>query len=141
MESDEQFQLGQRVLSDQSFAQWLAMSLTTFESGRADMELLVRSELLQQHGFVAGGVVCSIADNALTFAGGSVLGPHVLTSEFKINFLRPARGPRLVARARVVHAGRRQAVCQCEVLTVTHDGHETLCALAQGTVVIKPDAP
>ena len=56
-----------------------------------------------------GGAIASLADNALTFAGGTVLGVAVVTSEFKINFLRPALGDSLVARATVVHKGRRQA--------------------------------
>lgn len=62
------------------------------------------------------------------------MGPAVVTSEYKINFLRPAVGTALVARATVVHAGANQAVCRCEVLAV-HAGQETLCAVALGTIV------
>jgi uncharacterized protein (TIGR00369 family) len=65
--------------------------------------------LLQQNGFVHGGVLAYLADNCLTYAGGSVLGP-VLTSEFKINYLRPVtEAGRLVAVATVVGSGRTQA--------------------------------
>ena len=39
-----------------------------------------------------------------------------------------------LARARARSAGKRQAVCQCEIFVVA-EGVETLCALAQGTVV------
>jgi acyl-coenzyme A thioesterase PaaI-like protein len=72
------------------------------------------------------------------FAGGSVLGPAVLTSEYKINYLRPTRGETLVARASVVNAGRRQAVCRCEVFTTGAGRKETFCAPAQGTSVSAP---
>lgn len=56
-----------------------------------------------------------------------------LTLEFKINYLRPAKGVRLIARARVVGSGKTQAVCQCDVFAVA-DGEEKLCATAQGTI-------
>ncbi len=58
----------------------------------------------------------------------------MVTSEFKINYLKPARGGFLVARAGVVHHGKRQAVCRCDVFAVDQGG-ETLCANAQGMIV------
>src|SRR5690606_31835458 len=85
--------------------------------------------------FAHGGVVSYLADNALTYAGGAALGTAVVTSEYKINYLRPALGDRLVARASVLHAGRNQAVCRCDVFAVARDTGETLCAVAQGTIV------
>ncbi|MCC6187964.1 MAG: PaaI family thioesterase [Anaerolineales bacterium] len=66
------------------------------------------------------------------FVGVSVLRPEVITSEFKVNHLRPGRGSRLIARARVVHAGARQAVCACEVWAASNE--EALYAAAQGTI-------
>ena len=91
----------------------------------------------QQFGFVHGGVISYAADNALTFAGGYALGPNIVTSEFKINYVRPAIGERLMARAEVVHAGRSQAVCRCDVFVLA-GGEEKLCAVAQGTIVRLP---
>ena len=64
-----------------------------------------------------------------------MLGSAVLTSEYKINYLRPASGETLVARASVVNAGRREAVCRCEVFTTGAGRKETLCAAAQGSIV------
>ena len=100
-----------------------------------DFEIPIREELLQQNGFVHGGVVSYAADNALTFAGGSALGPAVLTSEYKINYLKPARGKVLRAKASVIYASKRQAVCRCEVFAAEEDHSEKLCAVAQGTIV------
>lgn len=82
-----------------------------------------------------GGVLSYLADNALTYAGGTALLQPVVTSEFKINYLRPAVGQRLVARAHAVHTGRSQAVCRCDVWVVK-DGEEKLCAVAQGTIAV-----
>ena len=81
-----------------------------------------------------GGVISYAADNVLTAAGASVLGPAIVTSEYKINYLRPVVGTGLVARATVVHSSRSQAVCRCDVFMVDEGGTEVLCAAAQGTI-------
>ena len=93
----------------------------------------VKHELKQQHGFLHGGVISYAADNALTYVGGSVLGPGVVTSEFKINYVRPAMGDYIIARATAVYVGKTQAVCRCDVYAVK-DRKENLCAVAQGTI-------
>ena len=127
--------VARRVLEDQPFSTLLGAKLASFSDGEAVLEVPIRAELLQQNGFVHGGVLAYAADNALTFSGGSVLGPAVLTSEYKINYLRPASGRTLVARASVVQAGKRQAVCRCDVFAVGEKLEEILCAVAQGTIV------
>lgn len=134
-------QFGRRILAEQPFSVLLGTELTAFAPGRAELTLAVRREHQQQHGFVHGGVVSYLADNALTYAGGSVLPqPGVVTSEYKINYLRPAIGQTLVARASVQYAGRTQAVCRCDVFAV-NQGEEKLCAMAQGTIVPLGAAP
>jgi uncharacterized protein (TIGR00369 family) len=125
---------GREVLDAQPFSVLLSATLQAFGDGRAELTVPIREELKQQHGFVHGGVISYAADNALTFAGGTALGPGVVTSEFKINYLRPALGDTIVARAVVVHAGKNQAVCRCDVFVVS-GGREALCATAQGTIV------
>ena len=127
--------LGRAVLERQPFSRHLGAELIEFEQGRAVLALDVRPEFLQQHGFVHGGVISYLVDNAITFAGGSVLGESVVTAEFKVNYVRPARGQRLVARATIESAGSRLAVCRCEV--VARDGEkENVCAVGQGTIAL-----
>jgi uncharacterized protein (TIGR00369 family) len=123
-----------RALDEQPFSRLLGASLTAFAAGCAELTLLLTPDLNQQHGFVHGGVVSTMADEAISFAAGSVLGASVLTAEYKINFLRPAQGERLIARGRVISHTQRQAVCTGEVWAVS-DAGETLCAMAMGTVV------
>ena len=125
---------GQGVLASQPFSVLLGAQLTAFAPGLATIELANRPEFAQQFGLVHGGVLSYLADNALTFAGGSVLGASVLTAEYKINYVRAARGDRLIARATVIASSTRQAVCRCDVFSST-DGAEMLCATAQGTIV------
>lgn len=123
----------QQVLRQQPFSRLLGAELVRFSAQGVELRIPLSGKLKQQHGFVHGGVISYAADNALTFAGGSALGPAVVTSEFKINYVRPVLGQVLIARAVVMHAGKNQAVCRCEVLSRDGDT-EVLCAMAQGTI-------
>ena len=129
--------MGRSVLAEQAFSRLLGAELAALRRGHCELHLPVTGQLTQQHGFVHGGAVSYVADNALTYAGGTAMGVPVVTSEFKINYLRPALGTRLIARARAEHVGRSQAVCRCE-LFVLREGTERLCALAQGTIALLP---
>lgn len=126
------FTFGRNALHAQAFSRLLDARLERLEPGRAVLSLPLGPQLLQHHGQVHGGVLSYLADNALTFAAGSLLG-EVVTLEFKINYLLPVRsGERLAAEAVVVGQSRRQAVCRCD-LFVPHDGPRVLCAVAQGS--------
>lgn len=127
-------ELGRRVLASQTFSVHLGAELVRLDPGEAELTIALGPNLRQQNGFAHGGVVSFMVDNAVTFAGGSVLGPNVLTQEFKVAYLRPGRGLRLVSRAWVVHWSRRRAVVSCDVYSV-EDSREELCATALGTVV------
>jgi len=127
-------QMGKEVLAQQPFSALLGAELAALSPGKVDLQLALKPEHLQQNGFAHGGVVSYLADNALTFAGGTAMQVPVVTSEFKINYVRPAVGERLIARASADAVSKTQAVCRCEVFAVK-DGAEKLCALAQGTIV------
>ena len=131
---DDLHELARQVFASQPFSRFMGAELTGAGPRQAEISLAIVEHLKQQHGFVHGGVISYLADNAITFAGGLALGGDALTSEFKINYIRPAVGSRLVARAQAKAVGRRQAVCQCDIYAV-EDGKESLCAVAQGTVV------
>ncbi|TFU16758.1 PaaI family thioesterase [Thermus tengchongensis] len=124
--------LAQKVLKGQPFSQHLGMELLSAGEEEVELALPVRPEFYQHLGVVQGGVIAALLDNALTFAGGMVFGPEVLTVEFKVNFLRPAKGQRLLARGRVVQAGKRLAVVQGEVYS--EEPEPKLVALGQGTI-------
>lgn len=126
--------IGREVLSQQAFSTLLGAELLSLRPGHCELAVAVRDELKQQHGFVHGGVVSYLADNALTYAGGTAMRVPVVTAEFKINYLRPAKGDELVARAVTLHAGQNQAVCRCDVFVQDARGAARLCATAQGTI-------
>ncbi len=106
----------------QSFARLTLMAtigarLARIAPGEVDIEMPVRGDLAQQHGYVAAGIVTAIVDTACGYAAMSLMptGSEVLTVEYKVNFVSPARGERLLARGRVVKAGRALTVCAGEV--------------------------
>ena len=112
-------------------------SLPVVEHGSTEIHVPHWSGIEQQHGFVHGGVVGMIADSAAGYAAMTVVpeGASVLTVEYKMNLLAPADGEKLVARGKVVRAGRTLVVTQCEVFAVKQ-GQETLCALMQQTIMV-----
>ncbi len=85
---------------------------------------------LRPGGYLFGGGLMSLADAALYMAilGQIGLKAMAVTSELKINFLRPALGGDVLATARVLKLGRRLAYGEVH-LVMAHD-HEKLVAHA-----------
>ena len=131
---NELLRLGQSVLAAQPFSMWLGVRLSVLVPGEAELRLPLQREHLQGKSIVHGGVLGYLVDNASAFAGGSLLGPAAMTAEYKISFLRPASGTELIANARVVHAGRSQAVVQCDVHILTAASTPKLCAVGLATI-------
>lgn len=129
-----------QVLQAQPFSRLIGTDISRIDEGSIEFVLPIRDELLQQYGFVHGGVLSYLADNALTFAGAHGLGGAVVTSEYKINYLRPALQGTLIARAALVHAGKTQAISRCEIW-VADGGEKKMVAAAQGTVTLAGQAP
>ncbi|NUR00873.1 MAG: PaaI family thioesterase [Streptomyces sp.] len=132
--------LARKILTQQPFSRLLGARVTEFGDGEATLELDIREELLQQYGFVHGGVLSYAADNTLTLAAGTVAGAGLITSGFTIDYLRPAIGEILRAQGQVVRAGRTRIVTRCDLITIDAAGTQTLCAVAQGNIaVIEPN--
>ncbi len=130
----EIFEMGAKIIEQQPYSRHLGIKLAEFNSEKTVIEVDLKEHLKQHHGFAHGGALSSLADVALTFAGDTALGSSVLTSEFKINFLKPAIGEKLVAEAKVVSSGKRLAVCVCEIFAVKGE-EKKLVAIAQGSIL------
>ncbi|GAA3217443.1 PaaI family thioesterase [Actinocorallia longicatena] len=133
---DGQMAFAEEVLAGQPFSKLLGTRIVEFGDGAAVLELEIREDLRQQHGYVHGGLLGYLADSALTFAAGAVVGGNVLTSGFTIDYLRPAVDGTLRAEGRVIRAGRGRVVSRCEIFTVDERGEPLLCAVAQGDVAV-----
>ncbi|HUC62296.1 MAG TPA: PaaI family thioesterase [Alphaproteobacteria bacterium] len=124
-----------------SFARQRAMAtigarLASVRAGEVEIELAYREELTQQHRFIHGGIVGMLADNARGYAAFTLMpaDASVVSVEYKVNFLAPAEGERLVARARVLRPGRTLIVAEAEVVAIK-DGRETQVAACLATVM------
>lgn len=103
--------------SRQGLMRHLGAVLVEIRPGRVSVQLPFREELTQQHGFFHAGSTSAIADSAGGYAGFTLFpaDSSVLTIEFKINLLAPARGDYLEAIGSVVRSGRTLTICQLEV--------------------------
>ena len=94
--------------------------------------------ILQQHGFIHAGAVATIADSACGYAALSVMPADaaVLTTEFKINLLSPAKGDRLRAVGRVVRSGRTLVVTLGEVFAETAGASKQIAMITASMMVV-----
>ncbi|MFI7674695.1 PaaI family thioesterase [Actinophytocola sp. NPDC049390] len=125
-----------QALAAQPFSVLLGARIVAFGGGGTTLEIDIRDEHKQQNGFVHGGVLAYAADNTITFAAGSVLGPSVLTGRVAVEYLRPAVGRVLVARADVTESSARRAEVRCELFAQDDSGTRKVVATAAGTVVV-----
>ncbi|SCC92101.1 Thioesterase superfamily protein [Thiomonas sp. X19] len=112
-------------------------SIEHLAHGRADIRLPHSERVSQQQGSFHGGAMGALADIAAGYAAMTVApeGLEVATVEYKINFLAACSGGTLLARGRVVRAGRRIIITAANVVHQADDGRETLCAVMQQTIM------
>lgn len=126
--------------SRQQLMSFLGAEISEILPGKVEVSLPHRPELTQQHGYFHAGVVGSIADTAGGYAAFTLMpkGSSVLAVEYKINFLAPADGERLVARGQVEKAGRTLTICRLGV-EVLKGGVSKTCAVGQQTLITLRD--
>jgi uncharacterized protein (TIGR00369 family) len=117
--------------------------LLLVEPGRVLVELPYSDLVTQQHGYFHAAAIAAIADNAGGYAALSLMRPdeEVVAAEFKINFLRPAVGQRLVADASVLRAGKSLIVSQATVTAVTRERSAIVAVMLQTNARIAAPAP
>jgi uncharacterized protein (TIGR00369 family) len=125
------------AFSRQSFLCHIDAQVEEIAPGRCVIGTHFRNELAQQNGFFHGGLLGTIADAAGAGAAATLIDAQqwLLTAEYKINFLNPAKGPRLKAVGEVIRAGRVLTVSQVNLYAVDEAGQEQLCALATVTLM------
>ena len=114
-----------RSFAKQRVMETIGARLVRVAPGEVDIELPFREDLTQQHGFLHAGIVGTALDSAAGYAAFTLMpaDAEVLSIEFKVNLLAPARGERVIARGRVVRAGRTITVCTADAFAV-QDGAE-----------------
>jgi uncharacterized protein (TIGR00369 family) len=128
------------IFDSQGLMRELGAALTTVAAGRCVIELPFSDRVSQQGGFFHGGVVGAIADTAGGCAAFTLFpgGGNPLTLEYKINFLRPAQGDRIVAEGMVLRAGRSVSVTRVDVYVESAGQERKLCAALQQSIMRAP---
>ena len=116
---------------DEPVASFLGMKLVELTPGYARVTMKLKPEYLNFNGYVFGGIVTAIADQAFAYASNTLAYPSV-ASQFNVHFISgPATDDELVAECRVVHSGHRVGISE---MTVTNQDGK-LIARATGTTV------
>mgnify|MGYP000923224134 CR=1 FL=1 len=141
--SDPNFEAKVRVsFGKQTAMQTLGAVMNRVAPGEVEIEMPYRADLAQQHGFIHGGIVTAIVDSACGYAALSLSAPDtaVLTVEYKVNFVSPAKGNLLLARGEVLRPGATVTVCKGDVLAFD-GGQEKLVASMLTTMMLMPNRP
>lgn len=122
--------------AQQSIMKLIGASLSLVQPGIVEITLPYRKDLTQQNGYLHAGIVTTIADSACGYAAFTLMpeGSGVLSVEFKVNLLRPAKGETFLARAEVIKAGKTLTVVRADVFALT-ENNRTLVATMQGTMM------
>lgn len=114
----------------------LGVEMTEVAPGTCVLDMPYNRELTQQHGYIHGGALATIADSAAGYAAFTLMAPEdsPLTVEYKLNILRPGAGEHFVAKAHVIKPGRTLTVVQADVYAV-RDGVESLCVTSIQTLM------
>jgi uncharacterized protein (TIGR00369 family) len=123
----------------QTIMELIGAKLTRVEPGIIEIVLPYRADLAQQHGYLHAGIVTTIADSACGYAAYSLMPPNseVLSVEFKVNLLLPAKGEMFLASAEVVKSGKTLTVVRADVFSLGQEGERTLIATMLGTMMRK----
>ena len=110
----------------------LGATLAEVAPGRVVIELPWAQPLTQQHGFLHAGVVAMALDSACGYAAFSLMPVEaaVLTIEYKINMLAPARGQRFRMEGLVVKPGRTVTVAEGRAFAIDQGGDKLVATMS-----------
>ena len=137
-EAEEGFALRVRdSFARQAVMATLGAQLESVDPGRVVITMQHRPELTQQHGFLHAGIVSTALDSACGYAAFSLMPADaaVLTIEFKVNLLAPARGPDFRFEAEVTKAGRTISVVDGSAWQTDANGQPQRVATMTATVM------
>lgn len=117
MEQKKLYDSVRKSFENQAFLTLIGAKLEHVEPGTVTVSCRSRPDLLQQQGLLHGGVITALADVACGYAALTCMpeGPEVLTVELKINLMRPATAPNIIAAGQVLKAGKTLVIAESTV--------------------------
>lgn len=127
--------LVERVTALPGYSSAVGTRVLAVEPGMVAMALDRRPDLLQFNGFFHGGVIAGLADHAAGAAVTTALPPGriAVTVDLHVNYLAPANGASITARARAIQVGNSISVATVEIST-ERDGAAVPCAFCTATL-------
>ena len=104
--------------------------------GEVHIEFSFMESLTQQHGYIHAGIITSVVDSACGYAAYTLMAAdsEVLTIEYKVNFMSPAKGDKFKGIGRVLKPGRNITVCSGDVIAIDN-GKEKIIATMLATMI------
>ncbi|MGH1329415.1 MAG: PaaI family thioesterase [Paracoccaceae bacterium] len=133
---EEMEQFLHKNVRSQGFNGWLKPDPHAYKKGEIEFTLKVREEMTQHHGYVHGGILATLADNACAWVGASATGMDVVTSSINIHYMAPARGTVLRVKGRAIRAGKRIATTHADVYIEAEGKSPVHCAHAVASIAI-----
>jgi len=121
----------------------LGVEISKLSPGEIELTMPYADAYTQQHGFLHAGIVATALDSACGYAAFSLMPANagVLTVEFKISLLAPARGQRFLFRAQVVKPGKTLTFCEASASAEDGDAEPRLVATMTATLMAIYDRP
>lgn len=113
----------EKLFEDANFIKDLGIKVVNIDKGLCETVLDILDKHRQQHNFIHAGVIATLADHTAGAAGTTLISENeeILTIEFKINFIRPAKGEKLRCISKIIKSGKLITVAESEVYSIDND--------------------
>lgn len=126
----------QQLIDRGPYLRWLGLKVLALEAESIEVRATWREEwvanpvLNQTH----GGILAALIDFAADFALVGTTGRGVPTIDMRVDYHRLAKPGDLIAKGRVIRAGRQFAVCEAQIQDISG----ALIASGRGTYLTSP---
>jgi uncharacterized protein (TIGR00369 family) len=130
----------EKSFAEQAVMKTINASIASLEAGEIEIEFPYQAELTQQNGFIHAGIVSTVLDSACGYAAYSLMpeDASVLTVEFKVNLLSPAKGERFCGYGKVKKPGRSISVAEAELYAYSDQGKKLVATMVGTLMAIYP---
>jgi uncharacterized protein (TIGR00369 family) len=117
----------------------IGANIVNIEPGKVEIDFAFSKSLTQQHDYIHAGIITTVVDSACGYAAYTLMpeDSEVLTIEYKVNFMSPAKGELFKAIGRVIKPGRNIMVCAGDVIAIDQDKEKTVATMLATMMMVK----
>lgn len=117
----------------------LGAKIITVEPGKVEIDFPFHNSMTQQHGYIHAGIITTVVDSACGYAAYTLMPveSEVLTIEYKVNFMSPAKGESFRAIGKVLKPGRNITVCAGDVIAIDQGKEKTVATMLATMMTVK----